>query len=187
MMFLFSLAFAGGVHAGIPVHGVPGLGEPTFQSPAAGWTAPIAGGFVRVFVGATEAEAAEWFARARVSIQVPPPDQRGIGDAGFGDGETLYAFVDGNVAVLIRASADADTWAATLHNAIVDGVPWPATPQLQAQPDGRWSVVERGVFVSGASQVPFQPGVFQTPPAEIVVWDAYGRPAILRAATPPAP
>jgi hypothetical protein len=188
VIWLLSSALAGGthssVHSGIPVHGVPGVGEPTFLTPATGWTASVDGGFVRVFVGHDEADAVDWYERARSSLTLTPADASGLGDEAFGDGQALFAFRDGNVAVLVRAQDSEDNeayaWARTLHDAIVDGVPWPAAPRLEPRGDGTFVVSGATSFVkvAGGQQVPFHPGVFRALPDEVVVWDAYGRPVV---------
>lgn len=183
MLLLIGAALAGGIHAGIPVRGVEGLGEPSFVSPETGWTAPVAGGFVRVFVGRTEAEAESWLAHARRSLTLPAADATvTVGDEAFGDGEALYAFRDGNVAAQVRAERDALGVARRLAAAIVDGVPWPAaaSPRESA---GRWSFAVEGaahVAFTGGRAVPFQRGVYEAPPNEVVIWDEYGRPVSWR-------
>lgn len=183
MLLLASLAFAGGVHAGIPVRGVAGLGEPSFVSPDAGWTAPTGGGFVRVYVGPTEADAEGWFAHARGTLTLPAADAEPVvGDEAFGDGDALYAFRDGNVAVMVRVPAGATEVARTLHASIVDGPAWPAAPAPVAR-DGRWVfVVADGgeLAFTGGRAVAFRRGEFAELPSEVVVWDRYGRPAVWR-------
>jgi hypothetical protein len=180
-MWLVSIALAGGVHSGIPVHGVAGVGEPTFLSPEAGWTAAIDGGFVKVFVGPTEDDAKAWYTTAIRSLTIVPAAATGLGDESFGDGEALFGFRDGNVAVMVRARTDAYGEAAALHEAIVDGVPWPTAPRLVAQGDGTWLVPGQPGFVKfrGGQSVPFKTGVFRKPPEEIVVWDDYGRASVV--------
>ncbi|MDP2307809.1 MAG: hypothetical protein Q8P18_17420 [Pseudomonadota bacterium] len=182
----FGMAFAGGLHGGIPVSGVPGIGEPSFLTPATGWTAAVDGGWVRVFVGPTEAAGAEWYDRMLESIGAPPPvlaDLAAVTDAAHGDGATLVSFRDGNVAVLVRVQHDARAVADTLRAAIVDDAPALATPTLSAVA-GQWRVDAPGAVhlrYTGGRGVPFQRGVFTEPPTEIVVWDALGRAtAIMR-------
>lgn len=182
---LFGVAFAAGMHGGIPVHGVPGLGEPSFLTPATGWTAAVEGGWVRVFVGPTEAAGVEWYDRMLESIGLAPPvlaDLAAVTDAAHGDGATLVAFRDGNVAVLVRAQAGARAIADALRAAIVDNAPAVATPTLSTA-GGQWRVDAPGAVhlgVTGGRGVPFQRGVFTEPPREVVVWDALGRATILK-------
>jgi len=180
MILAFGLAFAAGTHAGIPVRGVPGLGEPTFLTPRTGWTSSVEGGFVRVYVGPTEADAAEWMLRAREGLTLQPsPATVLLGDEAFGDGDALYVFRDGNVAVFVRVERGALATARTLHAAIEDGPAWPAAPRLLPRGEGGWELGERGVSVSftGGQLVPFRPGTWSELPATVVVWDAWGRPA----------
>lgn len=182
ILCLLSFAFAGGIHAGIPVRGVPGVGEPTFLTPNTGWTAQVDGGFVRVFVGADEAAGEDWYGRTLQSLVVPaaPLDFPGADEA-HGDGAALVAWRDGNVAVLVRVESGATTVAKRLHAAIVEAAPLSATPRLVA--DGtRWRIDATGavdVRATGGRVVPFQPGVYEVPPREIVAWDAWGRPTVI--------
>ena len=113
-----SAALAGGVHTGIPVHGVQGVGEPSFLTPQSGWSAGVDGGWIRVFVGPTEADAQEWYRRAVATLQVPPPPLA-LADEAAGDDSTLVVFRDGNVAVMVRAPG-AGTLARRLRDAIVE-------------------------------------------------------------------
>lgn len=181
---LFGVAFAAGVHGGIPVHGVPGVGEPSFLTPASGWTAAVQGGWVRVFVGPTEAAGAEWYDRMLESLGVPPPeltDLAAVTDAAHGDGVTLVSFRDGNVAVLVRVQSGARAVADTLRAAIVDGVPPSPAPSL-AEGGGRWTVdapYAVHLTVTGGRAIPFKRGQFAEPPREVVAWDALGRATVL--------
>lgn len=181
MILWLSAAFAGGLHSGIPTTGVPGLGAPRFLTPRSGWTAPAAGGVVKVFVGDTEADAAEWYRRAADSLTLAPSPAAGPGDEAFGDGDGLLAFRDGNVAVMVRVEHGAATLAATLHAAIVDGVPRGA-PTLAQAADGTWRVdgPHAGLSAQGGQPVPFQDGAFREVPDTLVVWDTYGRPTVVR-------
>lgn len=183
MLFLAAAAFAGGIHAGIPVRGVPGLGEPSFVSPETGWTAPVEAGFVRVYVGPTEAEAEGWLAHARMTLSLPAAEAPlTLGDAAFGDGDALYAFRDGNVAVMVRAERDALGIARRLQAAIEDGPAWPPAPTPTVS-GGRWTfAVDDAAHVAftGGRAVPYVRGVYDAPPREVVVWDRYGRPSVWR-------
>lgn len=181
---LVGAALAAGVHGGIPVRGVPGIGEPSFQTPATGWTAAVEGGWVRVYVGLTEAAGEDWYGRTLQTLGVPPaelaPFAPGI-DAAHGDGDTLVAFRDGNVAVLVRTSTGARAVAEALHAAIVEDTAGPKAPTIRASA-GTWEVdAPSAVHISftGGRGVPFKRGVFTEPPRQIVVWDALGRATVL--------
>ena len=179
---LLGVALAAGQHAGIPVVGVEGLGAPSFQTPEIGWTAALDGGWIRVFVGPTEEDAADWYARALGTIQVPPPELADLGDVAHGDGETLILFRDGNVAVMVRAEQEAGVVARRLQAAIVDEAAPAATPELQK--DGAfWSLVAPDaahVSFTGGRLVSFHQWRFRVPPRELVIWDATGRPTVIR-------
>ncbi len=179
---LVGAALAAGVHAGIPVSGVPGVGAASFLTPETGWTASIEGGWVRVYVGATEAAGAEWYDRTLESVGVPPPVLADFAaDIAHGDGETLVAFRDGNVGVLVRAQAGARGIAEALRAAIVDRAAPVVTPTLSST-SGQWRVDAPGavhISFTGGRAVPFQRGVFTQPPREIVVWDALGRASVI--------
>ena len=179
VLLLAGLALAGGLHTGVPVHGVSGLGPADFEGPAIGWSAAADGGFVRVFVGHDEGDAGAWLGRQRESFTVAPPDYPGFADEAWGDGDGLLGFRDGNVGVVARVGADARGLAALLQAAIVDGDQgWPAAATLRAQGDGTWAVT-----APGAAHVSFEGGrlvagsdlVFQEPPRVVTVWDAWGR------------
>lgn len=183
IMLLLSVAFAAGIHAGIPVVGVPGVTDPAWQTPDLGWTASVEGGWVKVFVGRTEAEAQGWYDRALEGLTLVTSPASGLGDESHGDGEQLFLFRDGNVAVMVRSAANARGIATRLHSAIVDGPAWPTAPALQRGSDGRWRVAVPeggGVMSAGGRPAPYQPGVYLEPPTELVVWDRYGRPAVVR-------
>lgn len=183
---LCSFAFAVGLHAGIPVVGVPGVSDPAFQTPDLGWTARVdpahGDGWVKVFVGRGEAEATAWYDRALESLTLPTSAASGLGDESHGDGDQLFLFRDGNVAVMVRSASNARAIATRLHGAIVDGPAWPSPPTLRRGDDGRWRVAvpEGGtVHATGGRPVPYQPGVYLEPPTELVVWDRYGRPVVV--------
>lgn len=181
MIWFLSLALAAGQHTGIPTTGIPGLGEPSFLTPRTGWTAPVEGGLVRVFVGPTEADAKDWYQRSREGLTIEPVPAGGIGDEAFGDGAGLLAWRDGNVAVMVRCSSGARQWALLLHDAMVDGIPWPDPVRLLHRADGTWVVpgAPRSVQFRGGKAVAFRPGEFRRPPEEVVVWDEWGRPSVV--------
>jgi hypothetical protein len=173
-------ALAAGIHTGIPVHGVAGLGDPEFLTPKTGWTASIEGGFVRIYVGATEADAAAWTERTRAGIQVELPSIPGYADAAWGDPQTLIVFRDGNVAAMVRAKAGARDVADRLRAAIVDGGPAPRKPTL-VQAGERWEAHAPDavdVTFSGGRPAAGAPNVWIEPPTELVAWDAYGRATV---------
>lgn len=182
-LILLGAAFAAGLHTGIPVRGVDGLGEPTFKGVDAGWSASVEGGYVRVFVGRTEAEAATWLAEGLPLAGGEAPFYR-FADEAWGDGDALLAFRDGNVGVFVRVSSGARGIGERLQAAIVDdGPPWPSPPVLARQGE-RWvlQVGELGGVRFRGGRLADAPGwVFTREPVELVVWDPWGRPAVVRA------
>jgi hypothetical protein len=188
MILLFAgIALAGGVHAGIPVRGVPGLGEPTFLTPASGWTTEVSGGWVRVFVGATEVAGAEWYARQLESIGRPPSPYTLAGaDEAHGDGASLVMFRDGNVGVVVRGDTNAAALATTLKGAIVAAGPrvvatMDVGPDL-GEPYGRWKVSAPGaaaIRAANGAGVDGGEAAFKVAPTAVYVWDAYGRVTVL--------
>lgn len=183
MLLVIGLAHAAGIHAGIPVHGVPDVTDPSFQTPELGWTAALPGGWARLYVGKDEADTSRWYQQQLGTLQLPAPVATGLGDECAGDADALFAFRDGNVGVLVRVDHGARTWAERLYAAIVDGPAWPAPPTLARSADGAWQVNLTGVAhveATGGLPIPFRPGAYRTTPEQIIVWDEYGRPAILR-------
>jgi hypothetical protein len=143
---LGSPAMASGLHAGIPVAGVPGLGVASFQSPEVGWMAPIEGGFVRVFVGQTEDEAHDWAARMGQALSLgAPPAVDGFGDEAWGDTTGLLIVREGNVAFQIRHDGHAADLARLLLSSIEDApLAWPSSPHAD------WVHVQ---FIGGQARV----------------------------------
>jgi len=182
-LLLIGAALAGGQHTGIPVRGVQGLGEPSFQGVDAGWSAGVeGGGFVRVFVGHDEGEATRWL-RLGAPLSAGTPPAYPYADEALGDGQEFLAFRDGNVAALVRVPAHALQVADRLRAAIVDGGPaWPSAPTLLDEGGRlRLSVPDPAGVVYQGGRLAGGPGwVFTAPPTELVVWDAWGRPAVLR-------
>ena len=181
-LLLSGLALAGGLHTGIPVRGVQGLGEPSFQGVDAGWSAGVeGGGYVRVFVGHDEEEAARWL-RLGAPLSSGPPPAYTFADEAVGDGEEFLAFRDGNVAALVRTPAHARQVAERLRAAIVNGGPtWPETPRLVPE-DGRLRLSVHdpaGVVFQGGRLAPGSDWVFSVAPTQLVVWDAWGRPTVV--------
>ncbi len=178
------------LHTGIPVDGVESLGAADFLTPSLGWSAPIPGGFVRVFVGASEAAASEWAAQSQMAITVSLPLLDGVGDEAWGDGTGLLIVRDRNVAVQVRVhdplQEDAQTVAQRMLAAIPDGAAadWPAPPVLVQGAEGYWRVEAPGAvrvqYADGGVLVPDPTAlVFSQPPGTVIAWDAWGRPAIL--------
>jgi len=183
LLLATGIAHASGLHAGIPVHGVPGLSDPSFQTPDLGWTATVPGGWARLYVGRDEADASRWYHQQLDTLQVEAAPCSGFGDECAGDGDALFAFRDGNVGVLLRVDRGARTVGEGLRAAIVDGPAWPSVPTVVAQPDGTYTVVVSDavhVDTSGGVSVPYRPGVYRSAPTTVVAWDAYGRPAVWR-------
>ena len=175
-------ARARGLHLGIPTASAPDVTNVQLQTPELGWTAQVPGGWARVYVGPTEADAEAWYTRALVGLTRPAAPAAGIGDVSAGDGQGLLVFRDGNVAVMVHTETNARGVADTLHAAIADGpTPWPPPPEPKQGADGRWTVTLPAgaeIRATGGRPVPFQVGVYTELPAEIVVWDAWGRPAV---------
>ena len=189
-LFLASIAFAGGRHGGIPVTGVQGLGEPSFETSFTGWSAQVDGGYVRIFVGRDDLEAHDWVGRMALGFSKSLAQYAGTLPAEDlqGDGKGVLLLRDGNVGLLVRVdpsgAVDAETWARTLLGALAPDSPWPAPPSLKQEGD-RWTVV-----APGAKQVAFHGGhlvanqglVFSEPPKELVAWDGLGRASVWTAA-----
>jgi hypothetical protein len=189
-LFLASIAFAGGRHGGVPVTGVQGLGEPSFETSSTGWSAQVDGGYVRIFVGHDDVEAHDWVGRMALGFSKPLTPYAGSLPAEDlqGDGKGLLVLRDGNVGMLVRVdptgTVDAETWARTLIGSLAPDSPWPAPPSLKQEGD-RWTVV-----APGAKQVAFHGGhlvanqglVFSEPPTELVAWDELGRASVWTAA-----
>lgn len=180
-------ARAAGLHAGIPVR-QSDLGAPAFQSAENGWSAPMAdgSGMVRVFVGQDEAAAVDWMARQRESFTRALPDYD-FADEAAGDGAGVLLFRDGNVGVLVRSDTErASDWATQLRARIVDGAaPLPAT-MLEHTAEG-WVVDAPGAAAIRAEGAANRGtgtlngrALYAQRPRLVTVWDAYGRPTVLR-------
>ena len=187
VLLLSGMAQAEPLLPGVPVAGVDGLGPADFLTPALGWTAPIEGGFVRVFVGTSAAEADAWVQQAQMAITVPLPAVAGIGEAAWGDEDGLLLVRQGNLALQVRADGGARAVAETLLAAVpVEASDWPEPPTLQPTTDGRWQVEAPGAvavrFADGGAIVPGSvPLTFTALPGTVVAWDALGRPSVWRA------
>jgi hypothetical protein len=179
------LAVADGIHTGVPIQGVEGVGPPSFQTSTTGWTAPVDEGFVRVYVAPHEAGAKDWVNRMRETMArfkpAPNPDfvANSLADEAYGDGAGLLIFRDGNVGVQVRNKKDAIVWAEIIQLAISDDpVPWPAPARL-VPADGLWTVQAP----ADAAHIAFEGGrlarhqglTFTAPPRVLVVWDQWGR------------
>ena len=192
-----AVAHAGGIHTGIPIRGVDGLGPVAFQTSSTGWTAPIEGGFIRAFIAPTEAEASAWLTRLRESLAKYKPEpnmsflELTVADEAYGDGDGLLMFRDGNVGVMVRTKAEAAMWAEILLTAIVDvSVPWPKPPSL-IEHDGAWTVDAPPdtphIAFEGGRLLRHQGLRFSEPPHALVLWDDWGRAARIEIVDPQAP
>lgn len=182
ILAFLGVALAGGVHAGIPVTGVPGLGEPTFLTASTGWSAGAAGGVVRVFVAPDAATASGWLNES-IPLSTGTPPTYDFADEAWGDGQGLLAFRDGNVGVYIRVPSGARALAEQLRASIVnDGSPWPTAPTLSGS-EGRWTLSvgqDQHVSFQGGRLAPGPGWTFTALPHELVVWDATGRAVTVR-------
>jgi hypothetical protein len=175
------------LHVGIPVAGVAGLGEADFLTPELGWTAPIPDGFVRVFVGPSEAAAASWARAAQQAITVPLPSLAGVGDEAWGDTDGLLILRDRNVALQVRVRGGEDDAALAVAETMLAAMPptavdWPSPPALVAAGEGSWRVEAPGavaVRFTGGAVTDAAALTFTAPPDALVAWDAWGRPAVL--------
>lgn len=189
LSLLGSMAFAAGLHAGIPVDGLPTLGPAEFPSPEAGWTAPVLDpqgrprGVVRVRVSPDEVGAKTWMVEAARGVQAPLSPLLGLGDEALGGAGVVVAR-DGNVAVYVAvAEGSARPTAQLLLSAIVDTpAAWPSPPTVRAD-GGLWRVEAPGavhVDALGGRRPLGEPWAFRELPEELVAWDAWGRAAVWR-------
>jgi len=190
-----TLAHADGLHAGVPVTGIAGFGPPSFQTEQTGWSAIVLDGFVRVYVGKTEEEAAAWVVgmKKRLRREKPKPNPSAFSAPGItdvhGNGTRLILFRDGNIGICVQHKTNARPWATKAHNAIVDeGPPLPQAPQL-SEAAGLWTLQAGPQVV----QIDFEGGRlargtgyrFSVPPTAWTAWDALGRPVRTEAPTLP--
>jgi hypothetical protein len=187
ILLTLCLAEAGELLPGIPVEGVADLGTADFLTPDLGWTAPIPGGFVRVFVGRSDEEAQAWVQASQMSITQPLPAIAGLGSEAYGDETGLVIVRNQNIALQVRSSGAARAVAESMLAAVpVDGAPWPSPPSLVEGEDGRWQVSAPGavrVTFSGGRVVPGAASLtFSQPPTELTAWDRLGRSATWTAA-----
>lgn len=180
---LLGTASAQELHTGIPVRGVEGLGEPDFLTPELGWSAPIEGGFVKVFVGTSAAQAAAWARQAQMSIAVVLPPTDVLGDEAWGDASGLLIVRSGNIAFQVRAQGNAAEIAQTMLDAIPAGSqPWPEPPTLTAVGEGQWRVEAPGAaavrFTGGGPAGASVDLTVSQRPAAVVAWDEWGRPSV---------
>ncbi len=196
LLTLASLLAHAGEHAGIPVDAVGVLGEPVFLEP--GWSAPILDdqrGHVRVYVHRDPDDVSAWFASWSAKAGDLPPLPLGAQES-VGNGHTIAAFRDGNIAVVVeRPGGGALDLATRLMLSVEDDVPWPQPPMVhvngaQVSVDGMWT----NVAIRPAPRV--DPNTFVPRPVRVVplstnavllgdeptrlrvvVWDRYGRPA----------
>lgn len=186
--FLLSAsALAAGLHAGVPVRGVPGLGEPDFLSPELGWSAPVLSaegqprGMVRVFVGKAELDAQLWLRDAVLAVQTPLVPVVGLGDQALGS-SSVMAVRDGNVGVFVALhEGSAREVSLTLLNAIVEQPSaWPAAPRVELKGD-LWMVDAPGAAhldaIGGRRPLGEAYG-FSRVPEQVIAWDATGRASV---------
>lgn len=184
-----SAALGAGLHAGIPVQGVPGLGAPTFHDAVTGWSAPVLDaqgqplGVVRVYVAPTAAAAAVWMEDAARAVQAPMAPIPAFGDLALANTGALVAH-DGNVAFAVSVhGADPLGPARSLLSAIEQAPrPWPQAPTLRPV-EGGWAIVAQdavGFTITGGQRPLGQPDTWSELPEEIVSWDAWGRAAVMR-------
>jgi len=182
------IAFAGSPHTGIPVHGIPGLGEPSFQTVETGWTAMVDGGFVGVFVGADAVEAQQWVDHKATQLAIYKPKrnpnfiEHTDVDFALGDGIGLLIFRDENVAVMCRHRTDARSWAIQLHESITGEAHPPLEPPKLTQKGEVWVPVlgENTIhfsFVGGAPTASPETQ-FSAPPERMIAWDQWGRTSV---------
>jgi len=180
---LLSTASAQELHTGIPVRGVEGLGEPDFLTPELGWSAPIEGGFVKVFVGTSAEQASDWVKQAQMSITVVLPLIDVLGDEAWGDASGLLIVRSGNIALQVRAQGNAGEIAQAMLDAIPAGSqPWPSPPVLLEVGEGQWRVEAPGAaavrFTGGGQASPGADLTFSERPDAVVAWDEWGRPSV---------
>jgi len=186
LLLTLGLSWADGLHTGVPVTGIEGLGKPTFQTSQTGWSAVVEDGFVRVYVGRTEGAAHAWVLDRKKALRKQDPTANpgllalsGVSDV-HGDGKKLILFRDGNVAICVRHKHEgALPWAQLVHESIVDdGPPWPKSGKL-VQMGSTWQVDPP----SGTVHIAFEGGelasnqglVFLVPPTALIVYDSWGR------------
>jgi hypothetical protein len=185
LLLLLCTAQADGLHAGVPTQGIKGFGPASFQTVQTGWSAIVLDGFVRVYVGKTEADASAWVARVKQTLrrEKPKPNPAAFTGLGatevHGNGTKLILFRDGNIGICVQHKTNARPWASKAHQAITEaGPPWPAGATLSS--DGEtWAVNTP----TGTAQLAFEggrlvPGAglrFSAPPTALVVWDTLGR------------
>ena len=184
---LASSAFAGGLHAGIPVQGLPSLGAATFLSAETGWEAPVlvagrVAGVARVYVGPTAGAAQAWVEDAARGIQAPLLPVQGLCEQAVGTSTVIVAR-DGNVAFSVATQGPlARPIAQDLVAAISDApAAWPAAPVLTER-DGLAFFSAPGAVeltVIGGRRPLGEPDGYQSLPSQVVAWDAWGRAAVM--------
>ena len=172
----------------VPVEGVEGLSEPHFQSVATGWTALVAGGFVAVYTGKSNAEALAWVESKIEAMKVYAPEENpdfrnatGV-DGAWGDGTGLLIFHQKNMAAMCRHTAAAERWAQAIQrSAVTVNEAWPNPPELQTE-DGGWTPTPDPnrvhlQFVGGTTKV--SPKLyFSEKPEKLIGWDQWGRASV---------
>ncbi len=190
LLLLTMTARAGGLHAGIPVDQDAGFVDLRFEDAELGWSAALVddagspAGFLRVYVGPTEAAAARWMDDAVRGVQAPMPTLAGLGDIAAGDPDAVVVCRDGNVALMVRAQGDisAEDQASAMLGQIVDEpLIWPAAARVDER-DGLWFFdAGDAVFasVTGGRRPLGQPNGYIELPSRVVTWDRLGRAAVL--------
>ncbi|RME21477.1 MAG: hypothetical protein D6798_18035 [Deltaproteobacteria bacterium] len=190
LLLLTMTARAGGLHAGIPVDQATDFVDIRFEDADQGWSAALVdadgapAGFLRVYVGPTQAAAARWMEDAIRSVQAPLSPQAGLGDVAVGDPDSLVICRDGNVALMVRAqgSLRAEDEVRDLLDRIVDEpLVWPAAARV-VERDGLWFFeADDAVFaqVTGGRRPLGEPNGYIELPSRVVTWDRLGRAAVL--------
>jgi hypothetical protein len=183
-----AIAAAGTLHTGIPVHGIGGLSAPIFQTAQTGWSAQIPRGIIQVYVAQSETEAIVWTTMMQekmVKYRPQPNDEyrtRFQVDDAIGDGVGLLIVRNKNLAFMVRHDGQAQEWAATLNESIIDiPAPWPE-PAVFEKHDDVWRVATNEAI----AHISFQGGQtvatpelgFSSLPERIVLWDGWGRATV---------
>lgn len=176
-LLLLGAALAAGVHTGVPL-AQTGLQDLSFLGLDQGWSAGIAGGYARGYVGPTEDAARTWTEGMLRTMTVGVPPLAGYHDAAWGDGDRVLLVREGNVGLFVRVQTGARAVAdGLLGGLVVQPSPWPVAPNLKQ--DGATWVLEvpvgASVSATGGTLARGAGWRWTTLPREIVVWDAYGR------------
>jgi hypothetical protein len=188
LLMSIPIAAAGPLHTGIPVHGVGGLTAPIFQTAETGWSAQIPRGIIQVYVAPSETEAIDWVILMKEKMVKYRPQAnpeylaRFHVDDAVGDGIGLLIVRDNNLAFMVRHDGQANDWAATLHESIIDiPAPWPPEATFEKNQD-IWLVapdesIAHISFQGGQTATSPELG-FITLPDRIILWDGWGRATV---------